>query len=132
MTKLIAAMTSVVLIGMSSGGCAPVCPGDLPGEDTLVIFHNGSGPMCLEALAWLAAERAEHPDLVVREYLTTDTVNRAILNDLKSRYDQSQGVSTTFQYLPIIFFRGQAFSGFNDEVKQALGALIDSAGQSSP
>jgi len=116
-----------------TGGCAPVDPGgELPGEDTLVIFHNGTGPMCLEALAWLAAEQTEHPDLVVQEYLTTNVANLAILADLKSQYGQSQGVSTTFGYYPIIFFSGQAFSGFDDEVEQAQGAIIDSAETPAP
>lgn len=113
-------------------GCAPAPPGELPGEDTLIIFHNGSGPMCLDALAWLETMQTEYPDLVVQEYLTTNLANVSILADLKLQYGQSQGVSTTFQYLPIIFYRGQAFSGFNDEVEQALGALIESAGTSPP
>ena len=115
-----------------AGGCVPGPTGDLPGEDTLAIFHNGSGPMCLEALAWLETMQAEHPDLVVEEYLTTNVANLAILTELKSEYGQSQGVSTTFGYLPIIFFSGQVFSGFNDEVQEALGGLIEAANTSVP
>lgn len=119
-------------IGALVCGCTPAPPGDLPGEDTLVIFHNGSGPMCLDALAWLETMRAEHPDLVVQEYLTTNAANLTILADRKSQYDQSQGVSTTFGYLPIIFYRGEAFSGFNEDIQTSLGDLIESAEASSP
>lgn len=100
----------------------------MPSENTLVIFHNGTGAMCLEALDWLAAMQSEYPDLVVEEHLTTDLAGLALLGQLKSHYEQSQGVSTTFGYLPLIFFRGQAFSGFNDEVKNALAGLIESMG----
>ena len=127
MTRLIAGMIVIGLIGALASGCTPVSPGDLPGEDTLAIFHNGSGPMCLEALAWLETMQAEHPDLVVEEYLTTNVANLATLSELKSQYGQSQGLSTTFGYLPIIFFAGQAFSGFNEDVQTALGALIEVA-----
>ncbi|MDM8004847.1 MAG: hypothetical protein QUV05_01660 [Phycisphaerae bacterium] len=114
-------------IGALVCGCTPAPPGEWPGEDTLIIFDNGSGPMCLDALAWLETMQTEHPDLVVQEYLTTNPANVSILADLKLQHGQSQGVSTTFQYLPIIFYRGQAFSGFNDEVEQTLGTLIESA-----
>jgi hypothetical protein len=49
-----------------------------------------------------------------------------LLGQLKAQYEQSQGVSTSFGYLPVIFFRSQTFSGFNDEVEQALTGLIGS------
>jgi hypothetical protein len=116
----------LVCMGMivTVGGC-PESAVELPSEDTLVIFHNGSGPMCLEATDWLATIQPEHPDLVVEEHLTTNPANLLLLAQMKPLYGQSQGVSTTFAYLPIIFFKGQAFSGFNDEVKNALTALIE-------
>ena len=128
MTRIV--LCAVVLSALA-GGCVPGPRGDLPSEDTLAIFHNGSGPMCLEALAWLETMQAEHPDLVVEEYLTTNVANLATLSELKSQYGQSQGLSTTFGYLPIIFFAGQAFSGFNEDVQTALGALIEVAGEPS-
>lgn len=124
MKRIAQSVTVTVLIAAMVGGCMPPSSGDeLPGEDTLLIFHNGTGPMCLDALNWLATE---HPDLPVREYLTTNLSDLALLAQLKTAYGTSQGVSTNFGYLPIIFFGGQAFSGFNDEVKQALTQLIGS------
>lgn len=119
----------LVLISMGLFFTVAGCTGnsvELPSEDTLVIFHNGSGPMCLEALDWLGAMQSQHPDLVVEEHLTTDPANLLLLAQMKPLYSGSQGVSTTFGYLPIIFFKGQAFSGFNDEVQNALTALIES------
>ena len=131
MTRLIAGTTLIGLIGALASGCTPVSPGDLPGENTLAIFNNGSGPMCLEALAWLETMQAAHPDLVIQEYLTTNAANLGILTELKSQYGQSQGLSTTFGYLPIIFFSGQAFSGFNEDVQAAITVLIESAEEPS-
>lgn len=109
----------------AGGGCAgnAVAP---PSENTVVIFHNGTGPMCIAALAWLDTMRSEHTDLAIEERLTTDLDDLALLGQLTLQYGQSQGVSTTFGYLPIIFFKGQAFSGFNDEIQQSLEGLIDS------
>jgi hypothetical protein len=126
MKLLIKDITLIGLVCAIMTGCAPVSsPNELPSEDTLVIFHNGSGPMCLEATDWLATVQLEHPDLVVEEHLTTNPANLVLLAQLKPLYGQSQGVSTTFGYLPIIFFKGQAFSGFNDEVMSALAGLIE-------
>jgi hypothetical protein len=113
------------------GGCSPDVP-DLPDPNTLHIFHNGTGPMCIDALDWLVEMQAERPDLVVEEHLTTDLGSLILLAELKSQYGQSQGVSTTFGYLPLIFFGGQAFSGFNDEIQQSLEGLIDAADAPSP
>jgi len=109
-------------------GCVP-----LPSrsdENTLVIFHNGTGPMCLEALNWLDTMQAEHLDLVVEEHLTTDAAGLALFEQLTSQYGQSQGLSAAFGYLPVIFFQGQAFSGFDDGVAQSLAGLISSIGAS--
>lgn len=118
---LVVASTAFVMTG---GGCAPNS-GDQPSEDALIIFHNGTGSGCLAALEWLGTMQSEHPDLVVEEYLTTEFASFLLLNQMKTLYGQSQGVSTTFGYLPIIFYRGQAFSGFNDEVRSALTVLIE-------
>ena len=115
-------LTGLVVTG---GGCAGAGV-ELPSEDTVVIFHNGTGPMCIEALDWLAAMQSEHPGLVVEQRLTTDLNSLLLLEQMKTQYGQSQGVSTTFGYLPLIFFRGHAFSGFNDEVKNILAGLIES------
>ena len=111
------------------------CPTTVPKEsdpNALLIFHNGTGPMCIEALEWLATMQTERPGLVVEEHLTTDVAGLALLGQLTLQYGQSQGVSTTFGYLPIIFFKGQAFSGFNDKIQQSLAGLIESMNAPSP
>ncbi len=120
-------LRTLVCIGliMTFSGC-PTAVQEPPAENVLRIFHNGTGPMCIEALDWLVEMQAERPDLVVEQHLTTDLNSLLLLGQLKAEYGQSQGVSTTFGYLPLIFFRGQAFSGFNDDVKQSLAGLISS------
>jgi len=115
---------------MTLCGC-PAAVQEPTNPNALLIFHNGTGPMCIEALHWLAAVKPEHPDLIVEEHLTTDLNSLLLLEQLKVEYGQSQGVSTTFGYLPLIFFRGQAFSGFNDEIQRSLAGLIDSMKASS-
>jgi len=95
--------------------------------ETLVIFHNNSGPMCMAALDWLSGVHAEHPALVIEEHLTYEAGEAELLVQLEARFETSRGVSTTFGYLPIIFVRQQAFSGFDDAVAEALEGLLSSA-----
>jgi hypothetical protein len=80
--------------------------------------------MCLAALGWLDSVAPEHPTVVVEEHLTYEPGERDLLVELEAQFQASQGVSTSFGYLPIMFFRGQAFSGFNDEIALALLALF--------
>ena len=96
-------------------------------QDRLLIFHNNSGPMCLEALAWLASQESAHPELVVEEHLIFDPADLALLEQMKSQFAQSEGLSASFGYLPIIFFGNRAFLGFNDEVQAALAGLLDAS-----
>lgn len=114
-------------------GCLPVPdppvsePDGLPDEDTLHIFHNNRGAMCLEAVAWLGTMQVQYSDLEVQEHLTDDPDEQALLRQWRAQFDGSQGLSTSFRFLPIIFYRGQAFSGFNAQVAEDLAALIESA-----
>ncbi|MBN1511599.1 MAG: hypothetical protein JXB13_06260 [Phycisphaerae bacterium] len=115
---------------LPDGTCADglVCADDTCVQDatadTLLIFHNNTGPMCLAALGWLEEAQADHGALIVEEHLTTESGERDLLHQLEDEYPASEGVSTTFGYLPIIFFKDRAFSGFNDEVEASLGALL--------
>jgi hypothetical protein len=105
-----------------------VCTTDATTE-TLLIFHNNTGPMCMVALAWLEDAQEQYPTLVVEEHLTTDADEADLLDRLADPYPASEGVSTSFQYLPIIFFKGRAFSGFDDEVQATLEALLQPEGE---
>jgi hypothetical protein len=84
-------------------------------DQTLVVFHNNQGPMCLEFL-----EFAKSNNLLVEQHLTTDPDFSTQLYTYQSRFTQSRGVDQNFGYYPIIFINDQAYSGFNQDVKQAL------------
>lgn len=95
-----------------------------PDPNALLIFHNSSGPMCLAALDWLTDIADAHPALTIEEHLTYEEGETARLTQLEALHAASRGVSDSFGYLPIIFFREQAFSGFDDEIAQTLEALL--------
>ncbi|HOO17941.1 MAG: hypothetical protein KBH81_08400 [Phycisphaerae bacterium] len=117
----------VFFVALSLAGCPASGIPDAPNPEAIVIFHNNSGSMCLAALNWLADIASEHPALVVEEHLTYQAGERALLRRFESRYNASEGVSGNFEYLPIIFFQGHAFSGFDAEVGQELEALMAAA-----
>lgn len=95
-------------------------------NNTLLMFHNNRGPMCLEMLRWLESIKKDHPSLVVEEHITTEQGTRQRMNQLIAEYDVSGGMSESFRYLPITFYRGEAFSGFNKEVQTRLQELMGS------
>ena len=123
-----ALLASLMVASLLIGGCTPAEPTgpDQTEPYTLLIFHNNSGPMCLEALAWLDEIGPQYPSLVVEQKLTFEEADLELLQEMEAEYEQSQGVSTSFAYLPIIFFRDQAFSGFNNEVETAITGLLES------
>ena len=81
----------------------------------IMIFHNGSGPMCLEALDFL--ETIDYPK---EQFINTQDNFSNELSFLISQFKQSEGISNSFGYYPIIFINDRAFSGFNDSVKNAI------------
>jgi hypothetical protein len=90
------------------------------GQNLVVIFHNGAGPMCLEAIEFFQEYEIEY-----REHLNSDSDFRELLNENKSLYDVSEGVSNTFGYYPIIFINNRAFSGFSELVKNEILIELD-------
>lgn len=84
-------------------------------KNTLKVFHNGLGEMCLQFL-----EFAETIDYPIEEHLVTDADFRPLLTKYQLQFGQSQGESDSFGYYPIIVINDQAFSGFNEEVKAAI------------
>ncbi|MGA1840660.1 MAG: polysaccharide deacetylase family protein [bacterium] len=85
----------------------------------IVFFHNGSGPMCLDFLDFL--DTISYP---VEEHLISD---QGFWNDmaaLESLFGSSEGLSQSFGYFPIIFIKDKAYSGFNNEIKEAILGMI--------
>ena len=87
----------------------------------IVMFHNGTGPMCIEALDFFEKENIE-----ITEYLTTDSNFTDKLSEYKQNFDSSEGVSTSFSYYPMIFVGGRAFSGFDNEIGDEILEILNS------
>jgi hypothetical protein len=87
--------------------------------DQLVMFHNGQGSMCLEAIDFLEENNIEYT-----EYLTTDDNFSEMLGVYKEEYgSESEGVSTNYGYYPMIFYKDRAFSGFNEDIADTILSL---------
>jgi hypothetical protein len=84
-------------------------------DNKILMFHNGTGPMCLTAM-----EFVENLDYPVEQVLDDEDNFRQRLNEMKNKFEQSQGVSNSFGYYPIIFVNDKAFSGFNDQIKNQI------------
>lgn len=91
---------------------APVS--DLETAD-LVMFHNGQGEMCVEAIQFFKEHHIEY-----KEHLNTEAEFRDLLNQYQADYPVSIGESENYQYLPIIFYEGKAYSGFNAQVADSI------------
>ncbi len=84
-------------------------------ESKIIMFHNGRGSMCLEAIEFL--KTIDYP---VEQFLDTDEGFNNRLDELRTKFGESEGVSQSFGYYPIIFINDRAFSGFNEEVKSQI------------
>ena len=71
--------------------------------------------MCLEALEFL--EKINYP---VEQFIDTELGFSDKLSQLRTNFVQSEGVSESFGYYPIIFIKDRAFSGFNGEIKNEI------------
>jgi glutaredoxin len=75
--------------------------------------------MCKEAVDFFEENGIEYT-----EYLTSDEIFNEKLEEYKSEYgDESEGVSTSYRYYPMIFYKDKAFSGFNDSIKETILSL---------
>lgn len=101
----------------------PCAVGNLGSEESdseyvgekLVMYHNGQGSMCLEAMDFV--ETLDYP---VEQHLSNESGFQSELGNLIEVYGSSNGVSESFEYYPIIFVKDQAYSGFNDDIKQMI------------
>jgi len=92
-----------------------------PSQELVIMFHNGTGPMCLEAIEFFQENEIEY-----KEHLTSDEDFVELLSETQARYNEgSEGVSSTFGYYPIIFIGNRAFSGFNDSVRDEIQLELD-------
>jgi hypothetical protein len=89
-------------------------------DNEILVFHNGTGPMCIELLGFLNDNSYEYT-----EYLNTQDDFYTILNSYKENFTSSEGVSDSFGSFPIIFIEDRAFSGFNDEVQYEIILLME-------
>ena len=87
--------------------------------EKIVVFHNGTGPMCLEFLDFI--DTIDYP---VEQHLTTDAGFWDALNAIKAEFAVSEGLSENFGYFPIIFIQDKAYSGFNDNIRDAILQII--------
>jgi hypothetical protein len=97
----------------------PIQEGEREEIDGIVIFHNGVGPMCLEALEFFKENGYEYI-----EYKTEDEVFLEKFLEYKSGFSSSEGVSESFGYYPIIFVKDRAFSGFNKDIGIEIDGTI--------
>lgn len=88
-------------------------------EEEIVMFHNNSGSMCLEALDFFEDNGIEYI-----QYLNTDSDYASKISAYKSNVPTSEGVSTTFGYYPMIFIGDKAYSGFNEEIGEEILELL--------
>jgi hypothetical protein len=93
---------------------------ELESNDKPVVFHNNKGEMCLEMIEYFKENNYEFT-----EHLTTDEDFSEKLNQYKNKFNQSEGVSDSFGYYPMIFINDQAFSGFNFEIADKLKQIIE-------
>jgi hypothetical protein len=87
--------------------------------DKLVMFHNGKGPMCREAAAFIAGL-----DYPVEEHLVGERNFLTMLESYRAQFTATEGVSDQFELFPLIFIEGRAFSGFDDTVRAEIEAEI--------
>jgi len=81
----------------------------------IMMFHNGQGPMCLEAVEFF--KTVNYP---VEQYLDSEEGFSEKLDKLKTEFSSSEGIHPLFGYYPIIFIKDRVFSGFNETIKNEI------------
>ena len=86
----------------------------------IVMLHNGSGPMCLQAVSFFEKNGVKYT-----EHLTTDEDFYEVYNQYKEEFgNSSEGVSGTFGYYPVIIAGERAFSGFDESIESELIEIL--------
>lgn len=81
----------------------------------IVMFHNGKGPMCVEAKRFV--DGLKYP---LEEHLITEKNFLRLLESYRVQYPKSLGLSSEYGYFPIFIVRGKAYSGFNEEIRTMI------------
>lgn len=89
-------------------------------DDKIVVFHNNVGTMCKEMKAFFKENKIEY-----EEHLTTEPDFTELFNSYKSKFEQSEGVSSTFGYYPFIFIEEKVFSGFNSHIGSDILVILN-------
>ena len=88
-------------------------------DKDIVMFSNGEGEMCIKAEEYFDKNGIEYT-----LHLNTEEDFNTKLEEYRSQYDSSEGVSTSFGYYPFIFIEGKAYSGFNEEIGEEILSSI--------
>lgn len=83
--------------------------------DKIVVFHNGEGPMCLEFLEFI--KTLDYP---VEQHLTSDKDFSETFLAYKNTISETEGLSPSFGYYPIIYVNDRVFSGFDKQIKNEI------------
>jgi len=89
-------------------------------DNNVVVFHNGTGPMCVEMEEFFQENGIEY-----EEHLTTDTDFGTQLNAYKGSISKSEGISDSYGYYPIIFVDEKAYSGFSEEIGEEILKMLE-------
>lgn len=88
-------------------------------DNKIIVFHNNKGPMCLDFLEFI--EAANYP---VEQHLVGDEDFDRTFMEYKRKFTESEGLSSSFGYYPIIFINDRAFSGFNEAIKNDISEEV--------
>ena len=94
---------------------ASVSASNLDSQSQIIMFHNGKGPMCIEAVDFL-----ETINYASAQVLTTEPDFSQRLTAKKEKFTQSEGISDSFGLYPIIFIKNRVFSGFSEQIKNEI------------
>jgi hypothetical protein len=89
-------------------------------DNNVVVFHNGTGPMCVEMEEFFQENNIEY-----EEHLITDTDFGTQLNAYKGSISKSEGISDSYGYYPIIFVDEKAYSGFSEEIGEEILKMLE-------
>ena len=84
-------------------------------RDRIVVFHNGKGPMCLDFLDFI--KTLDYP---VEQHLTGDKDFGKTFMDYKNTVSETEGLSPSFGFYPVIFVNDRIFSGFDEHIKSEI------------